>query len=119
MEEDGQTFFRTKGINNNTEDRVSVPADKLVGQYTGVRIALAGNVALFMQTVPGLIVCVVVPIVLLVGYDMLRRRKYEKSRDTDVGALMAELEALRAMQNADGRTQNAESADPSDESKPD
>ena len=96
IEDGGQISFRTKGINNNTEDRVTVPADKLVGKYTGVRIALAGNVALFMQTVPGLIVCVVVPIVLLVGYDMLRRRKYEKNRDTDVDALMAELEALKA-----------------------
>ena len=120
IEKDGQLSFRTKGINNNTEDRVTVPADKLVGKYTGVRIALAGNVALFMQTVPGLIVCVVVPIVLLVGYDMLRRRKYEKTHSTDVDALMAELEALRAMQNAEGRMQNEESAESegtSDETK--
>ena len=120
VEEGGKRSFKTKGINNNTEDRVTVPADKLVGKYTGVRIALAGNVALFMQTVPGLIVCVVVPIVLLVGYDMLRRRKYEKTHSTDVDALMAELEALRAMQNAEGRMQNEESAGSegtSDESK--
>ena len=79
IQENGNISFRTKGINNNTEDRIVVPADKLVGKYTGVRIALAGNIALFMQTVPGLIVCVVVPIVLLVGYDMIRRKKYEKS----------------------------------------
>ena len=51
IEEDGQLSFRTKGINNNTEDRVTVPADKLVGKYTGIRIAFAGNIALFMQTV--------------------------------------------------------------------
>ena len=96
IQENGNISFRTKGINNNTEDRAVVPADKLVGKYTGVRIALAGNVALFMQTVPGLIVCVVVPIVLLVGYDMLRRKKYEKSQGTDVEVLLAELEALKA-----------------------
>ena len=96
IQENGNISFRTKGINNNTEDRAVVPAVKLVGKYTGVRIALAGNVALFMQTVPGLIVCVVVPIVLLVGYDMLRRKKYEKSHGTDVEVLLAELEALKA-----------------------
>ena len=96
IEEDGQLSFRTKGINNNTEDRVTVPADKLVGKYTGIRIAFAGNIALFMQTVPGLLICVVVPIVLLVGYDMIRRKKYEKSRATNVDSLMAELEALKA-----------------------
>ena len=96
IEEDGKLSFRTKGINNNTEDRVTVPAEKLVGEYTGIRIALAGNVALFMQTIPGLLICVVVPIVLLVGYDMIRRKKYEKSRATNVDSLMAELEALKA-----------------------
>ena len=115
LEEDGKISFRTKGINNNTEDRIAVPADKLVGKYTGTRIALAGNIALFMQTVPGLLVCVVVPIVLLVGYDMLRRKKYEKSRDTDVGALMAELEALKA---AAAQNQN-QSAQASDDQDPD
>lgn len=115
IEKDGQLSFRTKGINNNTEDRVTVPADKLVGKYTGVRIALAGNIALFMQTVPGLIICVVVPIVLLVGYDMLRRRKYEKTHSTDVDALMAELEALKA---AAAQNQN-QSAQASDDQDPD
>jgi signal peptidase len=96
IEEDGKLSFRTKGINNNTEDRVAVPAEKLVGEYTGIRIAFAGNIALFMQTVPGLLICVVVPIVLLVGYDMIRRKMYEKSRATNVDSLMAELEALKA-----------------------
>jgi signal peptidase len=96
IEEDGKLSFRTKGINNNTEDRVAVPEEKLVGEYTGIRIVFAGNIALFMQTVPGLLVCVVVPIVLLVGYDMIRRKKYEKSRATNIDSLMAELEALKA-----------------------
>ncbi|MBR4289276.1 MAG: signal peptidase I [Oscillospiraceae bacterium] len=92
--EDG---FRTKGDNNNTEDRLTVRPEKLVARYTGKRIAGAGNVALFMQTAPGLIVCVVLPLILLVGYDALRRRKYEKENKEDTAALMAELEALRAM----------------------
>lgn len=95
-EEEGITYFRTKGINNNTEDRLSVSEDKLIGIYTGVRLAGAGNVALFMQTLPGLIICVVVPILLFVGYDVIRRRMYEKQNESDVDALKAELEALRA-----------------------
>jgi signal peptidase len=96
VEEDGNIFFRTKGTNNNTEDRVLVPTDKLVGKYTGFRIGGAGSVALFMQSTTGLIVCVVLPIVLLVGYDMLRRRKNDKKQGDDVTALMAELEELKA-----------------------
>lgn len=104
VEEDGQKFFRTKGINNNTEDRVLVPMDKLVGKYTGIRIPGAGHIALFMQSTPGLIVCVVVPIILLVGYDMIRRRLYEKNKGDDMETLKAELEALKAAKAEEATT---------------
>ena len=96
-EQNGAPAWRTKGDNNNTEDRLAVPADKLVAVYEGTRLAGFGNVALFMQTTPGLIVCVVCPILLLVGYDMIRRRQYEKANKKDTDALMAELEELRRM----------------------
>ena len=96
-EQDGKIAWRTKGDNNNTEDRLLVPADKLVAIYEGTRFPGAGNVALFMQTTPGLIVCVVCPILLLVGYDMIRRRIYEKSSKKDTDALLAELEELRRL----------------------
>ena len=110
VEEDGQKFFRTKGTNNNTEDRVLVPMDKLVGKYTGIRIPGAGHIALFMQSTPGLIVCVVVPIILLVGYDMIRRRMYEKSKGNDMETLMAELEALKAAKAEEATAPAAEPA---------
>jgi len=91
-------------------DKVLVPAENVVGVYTDVRIGGAGHVALFMQRTEGLILCVIVPLVLLVGYDLLRRRKHEKNKDADVAALMAELEALKKMQNesAESGTQSAE-----------
>lgn len=96
VEEDGGLSFRTKGDNNNAEDQVLVPAENLVGIYRS-RIPALGNVAMFMQTTPGLILCVVCPVLLLVGFDMLRRRKYEKAKQQDTDALLAELEALRAL----------------------
>jgi signal peptidase len=92
-----QIAWRTKGDNNNTEDRLLVTEDKLVAGYNDIRLAGFGNVALFMQTTPGLIVCVVCPILLLVGYDMIRRRMYEKSNKEDTDALMKELEELRRL----------------------
>lgn len=95
ISDDGELSFRTKGDANNTADRQPVPEDKLVGTYI-TRIAGAGNVAMFMQTTPGLIVCVAVPLVLLIGYDVIRRRMYEKSKKQDADALLAELEALKA-----------------------
>lgn len=115
----GKISFRTKGTNNNAEDRLPVPEDKLVGRYTDTRFGGAGNVALFMQTTAGLIVCVIVPCVLLIGYDAIRRRMYEKKNGNNVEALMAELEALRAMQNAEGGQQNAGGTPNADEMKND
>lgn len=96
MEENGEISFRTKGDNNNAEDQVAVPGDKLLGTYEK-RIPGAGNIAMFMQTTPGLILCCVCPIILLVGYDMIRRRSYDKKKQQDTDALLAELEALRAL----------------------
>ena len=94
-EEDGRLAFRTKGDANNVEDKALVPADKVVGAYLK-RIPKAGNVAMFLQTTEGLILCVVLPLVLLVGYDILRTRKLEKANRQSNDELMAELEALRA-----------------------
>ena len=113
LEEDGKRSFRTKGINNNTEDKLPVSADKVIAEYSGIRIPAAGNVAIFMQTTAGLIICVIVPIVLFVGYDILRRRKYEKTKGDDLEALMAELEALKAANAAKTQeTAPAESVEP-------
>lgn len=103
-------YFITKGDANNTEDETPVPPDHLVGIYQ-LRIPKAGNVAMFLQTTPGLIVCVGVPLVLLVGYELIRRRKYEKVSKQDTDALLAELQALRA--------QAAGKENPAEEQKPD
>lgn len=100
-------FFRTKGDNNNTEDKDLVPAENLVGVYK-TRIAGAGNIAMFMQTTTGLIVCVILPIILLVGYDIIRRRIYEKKKQNDTDALLAELEELKAEKAR--RTEETEAA---------
>ena len=50
-----------------------------------------------MQTPTGLVVCVVLPLVALIAYDMIRRKLYEKSNKEDTDALMKELEELRRM----------------------
>ena len=97
VEEDGQIAWKTQGDNNNTEDRLAVTADRLVAIWEGTRIPGFGNVALFMQSTPGLIICVICPILLLVGYDMIRRRLYEKANQQDTDQLLAELEELRRL----------------------
>ncbi len=82
----------------------TVPEKNLVGRWDGTRIPVLGSVALFMQTIPGMIVCVALPVLLLVLYDFLRERKYDKKKKDETAALMAELEALRALQNANAAT---------------
>ena len=102
INEDGKISFKTKGINNNTEDRLPVPEANLIAEYTGIRIPGAGNFAIFMQSTTGLIVCVILPIILFVGYDVIRRKLYEKSKGDDMAVLMAELEALKAEKEKNG-----------------
>ena len=114
INKDGALSFRTQGINNNTEDRLPVPAEKVIAKYTGIRIPGAGNFAIFMQTTTGLLVCVVLPIILLVGYDIIRRRIYEKNKGDDMAALMAELEELKAA-NAAKENSSDENTDTAEE----
>ena len=117
VDENGKINFTTKGTNNNAEDRLPVPEEKLIARYTGIRLAGAGNFAIFMQSTAGLIVCVVLPIVLFVGYDVIRRKVYEKNHGDDIESLKAELEALKAekAKAAEAPAEDAESApDPED-----
>ena len=95
INEGGKISFKTKGDNNNTEDKLPVPAENLAGVYTGFKIVGAGRVAMFMQTPWGLIVCVVIPMLLLIGWDAFRRARYNKKHEEEKDALLAELEELR------------------------
>jgi signal peptidase len=97
--DDGELSFRTQGDANNSEDEMSVPAENVLGIYKR-DIPGVGNIAMFLQTTNGLIICVVIPLVLLVGYDIIRRRVYEKNQKNDKEALLLELEALRAGKQA-------------------
>lgn len=96
-QEDGVLYFTTWGdANGGAVDTKPAAQDALVGIYTNFRIPGAGNVAMFMQTTAGLIVCVFLPLVLLVGWDIFRRRRHESKNKQDTAALWAELEALKA-----------------------
>ena len=81
-----------------------VPEDKLIAKYS-FRIPVLGSISLFMSTVPGFIVCVLLPLLLLIGYDIIRRKMNDKANAKDTNALLAELEALRA-EKAKLETQN-------------
>ncbi len=99
VQNDGGLAWITRGVANNADDALPVPADKLVGAYQ-MRLPGVGDAVMFMQTPAGLIVCVACPILLLVGWDVLRRRQYEKRMRAETSLLQSELEELRAQQNS-------------------
>ena len=103
-EKDGKRIFTTMGDANASEDPSKVPEEDVIGIYQ-THIKGLGRVAMFMQTTPGLIVCVVLPAALLIGIDLLRRRRYEKHAEADTAELMAELEDLRAQKGAAARSE--------------
>ena len=108
IEGEGENLiFRTQGDFNNTRDEDPVPADKLVGVWTGFCWRGAGNVAMFLQSTPGLILCIGVPIVLLVAYELIRRKIYEKSKQRDTDELLQELEELKQAQKQQGGNASA------------
>jgi signal peptidase len=78
VNEDGQTQYKTKGDANNTEDSYLVSSEDIVGIYKN-KISNAGNVALFMQTTKGMLVCIVLPLCIMVLFDSLGRGKGEKT----------------------------------------
>lgn len=97
VNENGVISFKTKGDNNDSADPTPAPAENLVGKYI-TRIPFAGSVAMWLQTTPGLIVCVAVPIVLLIAYDLIMKKRYDKGKKKDTDDLLKELEELRALQ---------------------
>lgn len=93
---EGDTLsFRTKGDLNNVEDSLAVPSESLVGIYR-TKLHGVGNIAMFMQTTTGLVVCVIVPLILLVAVDIIRHRQFERQNSQDTAQLLAELEQLKA-----------------------
>ena len=105
--DDGK-YFRTRGINNNTDDSTPVHEDDVIARYTGFRLRGIGNIAMFMQSTAGLIICVVLPIILFVGYDFMRRKREEDSKSDDIEALKSELEALRAIKEKENMANSSE-----------
>ncbi len=113
--EDGILYFETKGDNNSISDSELVPEDNIVGKCIYV-IPRAGNIAMFMQTTQGLIICIVCPLVILILYDVIRRRIYEKNKQKDTDMLLNELEELKKAAAEDGNNQGNRQGDKTEES---
>ncbi len=113
----GKLYFDTWGVNNIKQDgspdtdNVPVPASKIVGIYHGTRIPYLGSIAMFMQSTWGLIVCIFIPLAALISYEVVRRKKQDKVKDSDIEALMAELQTLKGAQAKAQAEQQSVNAD--------
>jgi len=78
--DDGRIQYRTQGDANNQADEIPIPSEKLVGRYR-FTIPVWGKVALFLRTLPGFLCFVIIPIILLVVFEVIRR--YQENRASE------------------------------------
>ena len=101
-EENGQLMFRTKGDANAVEDSEPVAAVNVVGKVVFVSAALGIVVSLFANPLVFLLL-IVVPLVLLLGFEFAKLVKSTKevARAEDEAALRAAVEEIRRKRAAE------------------
>ncbi len=71
---DGEKRYITKGDNNNAEDTGYVSPKQVEGLYQ-FRVARLGNLAMFVQTPIGMVVCISIPLIMLALLQLSDSRK--------------------------------------------
>lgn len=83
--EDGTRVFITKGDANNTADALPVDAGQVAGVYVG-RLNNAGEIARFLQTMPGMLLCAGLPVALYLAWTGLRAALLKRRKPQDTPA---------------------------------
>jgi len=92
--QDGTLMFITRGDANNQDDPKPVSADMVVGLYRG-KIPKLGKLTLFMRTMPGLILFVLLPVVIFAVLEIAAAKAEGRRRIEENDALRRELESLQ------------------------
>lgn len=93
-DERGNPVFVTYGTTTNTNDKNTVPASRVLGQYQ-FRLAGVGRFFQFMRTVPGYILCIFLPFfVLIVLQGIESIRIFRAYRAEQLAELRAERERI-------------------------
>ncbi len=97
--DDGKVLgYVTFGTNTGTDDEALVEPSFVLGKYTGKLPAL-GNFFAFVKSVPGYIICILVPFLLLIiynGVNVIRLfRRYKKEQTEILETEKAEIAAER------------------------
>ena len=102
VKENGTTKYITKGDNNNTQDKDYVLPENVEGLYQ-FKVSNLGNLAMFIQTPTGMLVCLSIPILLLILVQVSENAKNKKYIKEEVGKkrrMEEELEELRKQNEA-------------------
>lgn len=97
IQEEGETRYITKGDNNNAEDNGYVLPEQIEGVYQ-FKISRLGNLAMFIQTPIGMIVCLSVPFIILVLVQIIdskRNQKYIEEKRNKQKIMEEEIERLK------------------------
>lgn len=96
--ENGDAGFVTYGTTTNTDDETVVTYPYVLGKYTG-HLPKVGTFFAFLKTTPGYILCILVPFLLLIGYNGLNCislfRRYKKEQMQELQAEREKIEEER------------------------
>lgn len=91
--------FRTYGTTTDTDDKELVSASSVIGKYVG-RIPNLGSFFMFLKTTPGYILCILVPFLILIGYQGFNCfrifKNYKQEQIEEMEAEKAKLAEERA-----------------------
>ncbi len=76
----GEYLFTTKGDNNNTQDSTRISYDEIYGKVI-FRIPKIGYIQYYLSSILGWIVIIVVPAIMIIGYDIYKLIKTLKVKD--------------------------------------
>ena len=92
------TSFTTYGTTTGAEDQLPVYPSQVVGKYIG-RIPKLGYVFEFLKTTPGYVCCILIPFLLIIGYQgfncVMLFRKYRSEQVSEMKEERAKLEEER------------------------
>lgn len=95
----GEPGFVTYGTTTDTDDETVVTYPYVLGKYQG-RIPKVGTFFQFLKSIPGYIVCILVPFLLLILLEGIRCirlfRKYKAEQQAELQAERDKIEADRA-----------------------
>lgn len=91
--------YKTFGTNTGDIDDALVEPEYILGQYVG-KLPYVGHFFAFVKSVPGYIICILVPFLLLIlynGVNVIRLfRKYKKEQSDAIAAERQQIEDERA-----------------------